>query len=217
MAGTYTMTAGSFTGTATGTATNTSDSSTSSYTVTLSGTFSAGSGSGTADMTFSNTDWGGPYDGCTWSVTTTTLSIADRNTAMTAISDAESYGFDNYTNTEGGWTWNLDGNVITASGPGGTPTLTITFSPSYESYTQVTMVENLSTYYDSTTGYTITGTLTWVENFTVDPETPTSMSYNGTFTLSGGIITSVATSFTYDFPSGPYGGSITVNGQTFTF
>jgi hypothetical protein len=130
------------------------------------------------------------------------ITTSDRDAAMEAVVDTEVYGFTNYS-SGGQWSYSQNGNVITATGPG--TTLTITLGSPI-----TTMVETITNYHDPTTGYTVSGILNWVENTALS-----SFTYTGDFTLSGGIVSivDVNVSITY----GSYSGTITVDGQPFIY
>ncbi len=80
----------------------------------------------------------------------------------------------------------------------------------------MTMVETITQYVDPQTGYTISGTLTCTID--MSGSSITSMSYSGNFTFSGsGPVATVSMNYTMTMQPLAYSGTVTVNGQVFTY
>jgi hypothetical protein len=78
------------------------------------------------------------------------------------------------------------------------------------------MTETITNYYDATTGYTISGTLTCTIN--CDNSTLTTFVYSGDLDFSGpGNVRTMSVDATFDWNLLMYTGSVTINGQTFTY
>jgi hypothetical protein len=100
----------------------------------------------------------------------------------------------------------------------------ISYYPNQTSYNNLTagsyviITITLSNYTDATTGYTISGTLTYtLTNGSPTGTGVTLMQYAGNFTFSGGpgIVKTATINVTYNWQTFAYTGTVTVNGQTF--
>jgi hypothetical protein len=143
------------------------------------------------------------------------VTASDRDTAVTALASAQNTAF--YGGA--GWTYSAPGNTMTASGPNAS--VIIFFSPSYTAFANLSngssarMTLTLTSYHDPGTAYSISGTLTCV--MTCDSLGLAAISYQGTFTLSGGNVRTMTLNSTLNLNTYAYSGSVTVNGQTFVY
>ena len=148
--------------------------------------------------------------------TTTPVGPADSQKAITAMSDVESAGF---ATASGACTPTITATTVSATCP--YFTVYIVFTPSLAAFSgagAASAVETLTitNYPDATTGYTISGSVTCTIN--VNAMAFTSLVYSANLTFSGsGPVKTMTANATFNYTTLAYTGTVTVNGQTFTY
>lgn len=143
------------------------------------------------------------------------VTQADSQQAVTAMGNAQSYANAGYSS----WGYTVYGQTISATGPH--VALTITFYPTMAAFagpgsSYAVMTETITNYHDATTGYTVSGTLTCTMN--CYNNALTTFVYSGNLNFSGpGNVRTMTMNLTLNYTTFTYTGTVTVNGQTFTY
>jgi hypothetical protein len=144
-----------------------------------------------------------------------TVAPADRDAALTSVRDSSNWVISNFES----WGATASGSTVRAAGPNAD--VVVTYSPDIDTWKtapagQENLVVHLAGFYDSWTGYTLSGTFTAI--LRLSSGEVTIMSFSGNSLIAAGknqLLVSL--DVTVDVATGLPTGTITVNRQTYVY